>query len=65
MLLLTEVDLISKKRGCKQNLVWPDSFYSNKVIFILLAKVITLYVKPTAVDVQSLGFEFIFKRSTF
>ena len=65
MLLPIKVDLILKKEGYKQNLVWPGDFCNGKVIFILLTKVIALYVGSIAVDVWGLGLEFVSKRSTF
>ena len=65
MLLPTENDLILKKRDYKQNLVWPSSSCGGKVVFILLTKVIALYMGPIVVDVLSLGLEFVSKRSTF
>ena len=63
MLLLAEVDLISKKRGYKRNLVWLGDFYNGKIVFTLLLKVITLYVGPTVVDIRNYSLKFVFRRS--
>ena len=51
MLLSAEIDLVLKKRDCKQNLVWPGGFYGGKIDFTLLAKVVALYMGPIAIDV--------------
>ncbi len=59
MLLSVKYDLISKKRGCKQNLVWPGGSNGSKVIFVILAEVVAFYVRPIAIDVQGLGLEFV------
>ena len=61
MLLLIEVDLISKKRKYKQNLVLPGSFGNGKIVFILLTKIIILYVKLTIINVKKFGLKFIFR----
>ncbi len=45
-------------------MVGPNSFADGKMILTLLAKVVTFYVRPTTVNVQGFGFEFVF-RSTF
>ena len=65
MLLPAEVDFVLKKSGCKRNLVLPGYSYDGKVVFILLAKIVTFYVGPTIVDVRSHGFEFVSQRSVF
>lgn len=54
-----EVDLISKKEDYKRNFIWPDAFSNNKKILTLLAKVITFYLGPIAVDVKGYGFNHI------
>ncbi len=64
MLLPAEVDSIPKKGGRKQNLIWLSGFAGGKMVFILLAEVIALYVKPTTVDVRGLGLELV-SRSSF
>ena len=64
MLLPVKVDLVSKKKSCKQNLVWLAGSCDSKVIFTLLAKVVTFHVRLTVVDVQDLGFEFVSQRFT-
>ncbi len=61
MLLPVEIDLISKKRDCKRNSIWLGGSSDDKVVFTLLAEVITLYVRPTTIKVQSLGLEFVSK----
>ncbi len=58
MLLPIEVDLVPKKESCKQNLVWPSGSSSGKVVLTVLAEVVALYVRPTAIDVRGLGLEF-------
>ena len=64
ILLPTKVDIVSQKKGCKQNLVYSGGFAGGKIVFALLTEVITFHVRPTVVNVQSLGFEFV-SRSTF
>ena len=64
MLLPTEVDLISQEKSCKRNLVWPGGFTGSKMVFILLVKVVALYMGSSAVDIQGLGLELV-SRSTF
>ena len=59
MLLPIEINLVSKKRGYKRNLAWPSDFCGGKMVFILLAKVLIIYMEPTAVDVWGLGLEFV------
>ncbi len=59
MLRPAEVDSISEKRGSKQNSVGPDSFAGGEMVLTLLAKVITFYVAPTAVNVRDLGLELV------
>lgn len=61
ILLPMEVDLISKNRGHKRNLVWHVIFSDGKIFFILLIEVITLYLKPTAINIRELDFEFVFE----
>ena len=65
MLLSAENDLITKKKSCKQNLVWLYGSCNGKVIFTLLAKVIVLYMGDTVVDVRGLGLKFVSRKSTF
>lgn len=64
ILLSVEVDLIPKKRGDKQNLVWPNGSYDGKVVFKLLAKVLPFQVRLTVVDIWGHGFEFVSRQST-
>ena len=64
MLLPVEVDLTPKKKSCKRNLVRPGGSNGSKVDFTLLAKVIALYVRLIAVDIQGFDLEFVFKKST-
>ncbi len=63
MLLPVEIDSIPKKRGRKQNLVWPNGSTGDKIVFTLLAKVVVFYVWPTAINVQGFSFEFVSKSS--
>ncbi len=55
MLLLVEVDLISKKENCKQNLVWSGGSNGSKVVLTLLVKIVTFYIGPIAVNVWDLA----------
>ncbi len=57
MLLSTEVNLISKKKSHKQNLIRLGDSNGNKVIFVLLAKVVALHVEPSTIDVKGFGLE--------
>lgn len=61
MLLLTGVDLILKKRGCKQNLIRPDGSSGGKVVFAPLTEIITIDEKLIIIDVKKLSFELISK----
>ena len=54
-----EVDLISQEKGNKQNLVWPRGSTDGKMVFTLLAKIVTPHVESTAMDVWGLGLELI------
>ncbi len=47
-----EVDLISKKKGHKQNFIRSGSSSISKVVLILLAKVIILYMGSTTIDIR-------------
>lgn len=42
-------------------MVWCDSFASDKIVFTLLTKVITLHIRPITVDIWSFGLKFVFK----
>ncbi len=64
MLLSVEVDSISQKGVRKRNSVRPGGSAGGKMILILLAEIVALYVGPTAVDVRGLGLELV-SRSTF
>lgn len=55
-----EIDLIFKKKSCKQNLVTGDSS-NGKVLLILLTKIVRFYIKLSIKDVKKLGFEFVFR----
>ena len=63
MLLPVKVDLILKKKGCKQNSVWSGGSCGGKIVFTLLTKVIALHIGPIIVDVQGFGLEFVSRRS--
>ena len=52
MLWPIKVDLISKKRTCKQNLIRLNSFNSGKIDFTLLIEVIILYVEPIIINIR-------------
>ena len=55
ILLPTEVDTVSQKRGCKRNLVRSGGSADSKMVFALLTEVITFYVKSTAVTFRVLA----------
>ncbi len=57
MLLLIEVDLISKKKSCKRNLIKFSGFSGGKVVFTLLTEVVIFYMELTTIDVRLLGFK--------
>lgn len=59
MLLLVEVDLISRKKSCKQNLVWPNGSGDSKIVLTWLAKIVIFHVRLIAIDVQSFDLKFI------
>lgn len=59
MLLPIKVDLISKKRGCKQNFIEPGSFNDGKIVLALLTKIVAFYIRPTSIDIREPGFELI------
>ncbi len=61
MLLLIEVDLILKKRDCKQNLVRLGNSGNGKVVLTLLTKVVTFYMGSTTIYVKGLDFELVSK----
>lgn len=47
-----EVDLILRKKDCKQNLIKSNDSNSGKVIFTLLKEVIPLQIEPITIDVN-------------
>ena len=59
MLLLSKIDLISKKRGGKWNMVWPNGSSSGKIVFVLLVIVVTFYMSPSIIDVKEFSHKFI------
>ena len=63
--MLVKVDLVLKKKGRKQNLIWSGGFSNGKVVFVLLIKVIILYIKPIAINVKGFGLELVPRYSTF
>lgn len=58
--MLVEQSLVSKKKNCKKDMVRPLSSSHRKMIFILLAKVITLYASLFLVDIKKPGFQRFF-----
>lgn len=54
-----EINLISKKKSGKQNLIWPSDSNNSKMILTLLAEIITFYIGPITIDVSGLDLEFI------
>ena len=51
ILLLTEVDAVPQKRGCKENSVRSGGSADGKIVFVLLTKVITFHVRLITIDV--------------
>lgn len=43
-LRLAHANISAKKQSCKRDLIGPNDPSSSKIIFVLLAKVITIYV---------------------
>ena len=60
-----EVDLISKKKDHKQNLVKSNDFNNGKIIFILLTKVVIFFIGPNTINIKGSSFELILKYSSF
>lgn len=52
-----KVHLILKKKSYKQNLTRFHNFNGSKVVFVLLAKVIALYMRLIRIDVRQSGLE--------
>ncbi len=52
MRLLMELNLVSKKKDHKQNMIRSDDSNGGKVVFALLTEVITLYMRPTMIDIR-------------
>ena len=57
ILLPAEVDLVSKERCGKENLVSPPSSIVGKVVLTLLTEVIALHVGFSLIHVQGTGFQ--------
>ncbi len=55
MLLLTEINLILKKRCYKQNSIRPSGFDDSKMVFALLIEVIIFYVGPITIDIRQIS----------
>ena len=45
ILLLLKIDIIIKKKNIKKNIIKVFDFYFNKMIFILLIKILKFYIK--------------------
>lgn len=54
-----EINLISKKKGYKRNLVSANGSIGGKMVFTQLTKVVTFYIRLTMIDVRKPGFDFI------
>lgn len=52
-----KVDLISKKKSHQYNLIRLGCCNGNKIIFTLLTKVTTFYMRPIIIDVRQSGLE--------
>lgn len=57
MLFLAKLSSVFYKNGGKKDLIIIDSLCNSKVIFTLLAEVITFYLGLTTIYVQSLSFD--------
>lgn len=62
VLLPAKADLILKKGCSKKNLVGIFNFSSNKIVLILLTKVIVFYVGFTTIHVWELDFQKLISR---
>lgn len=56
ILLLAKTYLVLKKRCSKRNLIKVLSYNDDKIIFILLIKVIIFYMGFTIIHIWKLGF---------
>lgn len=45
MLSLSMADSFMEKKDCKLDTVWPSSHYYIKMVYELLIKIITVYIK--------------------
>ena len=50
--MLIKVDLILKEKSYKRNLIRFKDYNSSKLVFILLTKVIELYIGPIIIDIR-------------
>ena len=57
MLLLIEINLVSKKQGCKRNAFMACVSGPVKMILKLLTEIIALYMQSPIVKVEVSGFE--------
>lgn len=54
-----KIDIISEKKNYKRNLIRSNSF-NSKIVFILLTKVITFYLKPIIIEIKEYGLKKFF-----
>lgn len=52
-----------KKKSYKQGLIRPSCFNNSKIIFTLLAKAVSFYVKLTIINFERLNLEKLFSSS--
>lgn len=57
VLLLVKVDLILKKKSCKENVFMACSTSCVKIIFTLLTKIIAFYIQAFILQVEIFDFE--------
>lgn len=63
--MLIKVDLILKEKSYKRNLIRFKDYNSSKLVFILLTKVIELYIGPIIIDIRWFGFKKFFPNFFF
>lgn len=57
VLLLVEVDLVSKKRGCKSDMLMACGSGHIEIILVLTIEIVVPYVQTLLIQVRVLGLE--------
>lgn len=65
VLVLAKTDLATKKKDGKEYLIRVNDINGDKIILIILVKIVILYIKFSMIEVQELGFEWTFLRAWF